>query len=81
MRATVTNTGNRRESWPSLPDIAKNCPLTLDPGESAETDIPYDFDGHPHLAVRSEPPRPFIPVSVPSAQPAAEEPSDPQDQE
>lgn len=81
MLATVTNISNRRESWPTLPDLVKNCPLTLEPGESAETEIPYDFAGHPKLRVQMDEPKPFAPVSVSSTVPSAAKPSDSEDQE
>lgn len=82
--ATVTNTWNARRTWGAIADTEKNRPLTLDPGESARVDLPMGFTD-PYLKVEFEAVKPFVPQRVssfvPPAEPAAEEPSDPEDQE
>jgi len=61
--ARVTNTSSMRRSWPSLVNLGTNRGLTLDPGESAETDLPEGFS-NPHLSVEGGTP-PLAPASPP----------------
>ena len=74
--ATVTNTGNARRHWPTLLDVEKNRPLTLEPGESSRVLVPEDLRD-PYLKIEAEPVAPFVPISVPPAT----EPSDSENEE
>jgi hypothetical protein len=73
--ATVTNIGNARRHWPTLYDVEKNRPLTLEPGESLRVEIPEDLKD-PYLAIEAEPVAPFVPIPV---SPAEEPPSEDQE--
>lgn len=72
----VTNTSSMRRSWPSLTNLGTNRGLTLDPGESAETDLPEGFS-HAYLKVEggTPPPTPQAPPPPVPAAPAVPTPA------
>ena len=74
---TVTNTSDARRRWDTLQNAETGRTLELDPGESAECDVPEDFE-HPRLkVVPAASPAPFPinhPTPVDEADPSRSEP-------